>query len=646
MAYTVKYRKKFQNYDSVTYRVDILSEAGGGIIIPDRLSTDPGQLRTLAAGKDEYKIIIGSEFAWEFILNGRAGESDYDALFESEYGDHIVKFYNDDTSTLLWQGYLQSENSFKDIHHRNLHMSFSATDALKDLSEYKFTDDGDLITDHQTGLQIIKYCLANLDRDSQFQYDFVIKLGTKHTGEGANDCALKDVTHDCRRFFKNKDGKTEIDDCETVIEKVLRPYHCQLRQYQGKYYIQHRYEGDTDYYIYNWALTFQSKTGVSESINIDSYKYRRDSEASLISPVKEMGIKLLNRNMGEQLVADLDDFTGGGPWDLSGFTPDGPDPEEGGTVLHCYVKDENAGARTITLNTDFSLDKLTDGDYIKLKFQVYADISPAMIGNMPKFKITVTKPGSVTSTTWEYYTSPNWSLYESPNDEVFKIIADGDYNIKIDLIESDDAGADYEENVYIKDVSLTKIIALEDDTYSDITFDKYFNAKSDKGKKIDETIDFYFGDTPGTNDLAALIYSGSNTDEWNREGEADAASLQYLYALDYLSDKQDYRKYIVIDVYDPDDNITPVNFISFRGDIFSIASYEKFYRTSWCRLHLRQRITTGDVTISFIETPLTSIDGQSAVSNSLETGTPSSMDHNNLDGLNIGDYQHLTAYLI
>jgi len=132
-------------------------------------------------------------------------------------------------------------------------------------------------------------------------------------------------------------------------------------------------------------------------------------------------------------------------------------------------------------------------------------ITAAMIGNMPKFKITVTKPGSVTSTTWEYYTSPNWSLYESPNDEVFKIIADGDYNIKIDLIESDDAGADYEENVYIKDVSLTKIIALEDDTYSDITFDKYFNAKSDKGKKIDETIDFYFGDTPGTNDLAALI---------------------------------------------------------------------------------------------------------------------------------------------
>lgn len=643
MAYAVHYRKKFQNYDSVTYRIDILDESGDPVVTPDKLSVDPGQLRTLAAGKDEYKVIIGSEFAFDFILNRRTNESDYDALFESEYRDHIVKFYNDGTSDLLWQGYLQPENSVKDIHERNVHMSFSATDALKDLADYEFTDGDELITGHITGLQILKYCLTKLDIDSQFQYNFIVKLGTKHTGEGANDCALKDVTHDCRRFYKNENGKTTIDTCEEVIEKVLKPYHCQLMQYGGQYYIRHRYEGDTDYYIYNWALAFQSKPGVTEIVNIDSYKYNRGTEMSLISPTKQFGIRLLNRNMGDPLVADLDDFTGAGPWDLSGFTPDDPDPEDGGTVLHCYITDENSGSRTITLSNDFSLNKVTDGDYIKFRFQIYADIVLAGIGSLPKFQITVTKPGSVTRTTWETFIPGNWYLYESPNDDVFKIIADGDYNIEIDFIESDDAGADYEEDVYFKDVELIKITAIEDDTYTDISFDQYYKCESDKGKTIEEDIDLYFADTTGTNDLAALVYSGSNTDEWDREGQDDNASLQYLFALDYLSDRQDYRKYIMIDVKDPSDNITPINIISFGGNTYSIASYEKSYRTSWCRLHLRQRITAGDITLIFNEIALTSIDGESAVSSSYEISNPATTDHNNLSGLNVGNYQHLTA---
>jgi len=630
MAYAVKYRKRFQNYDSVTYRVDILNEAGGGIITPDKLSIDPGQLRTLGAGKDEYKIILGSEFAFDFILDGRVNESDYDALFESEYGEHIVKFYNHDTSTLLWQGYLQPENSFKDVHHRNLHMSFSATDALRDLSDYEFTDDGDLIIGHLTGLEIIKYCVANLDRDAQFQYDFVIKLGTKHTGEGVNDCALKDVTHDCRRFFKSKDGNTEIDDCATVIEKVLQPYHCQLQQYRGKYYIRHRYEGDTDYYTYNWALVFQNKTNANESVDIDSYNYRRDTESSLISPIKQMTIKLLNRNMGDALVADLNDFSGAGPWDFSGYgLRDGINPgvvaEDGNTLLHCYITDENAGNRIITLTNNISLNKVTNGDYIKLKFNNYADVEAHHASELPKMRITVNKPGGISETTWDsYFDYPNWGIYESSNDNVFKIIADGDYNIEIELIESDTAGADYEEEVYIKDVELVKISVVEEDTYSDISFDEFYRATSNKGKKIEETIEIYFGDTIGTGDLAALIYSGANTDEWDREGQNDNESLQYLYALDYLSDKQDYRKYIIIDVYDPNDNITPINFISFDGNTYTIASYEKSYRTSWCQLHLRQRITTGDATIVFSIMPLTSIDGESAVTYTVQQSTPSS----------------------
>ena len=102
MAWAVKYSKQFQRMGTTaTYRIDILSEAGGGVITPDKMGADPCQLKALGAERDENKVVIGSELTFEFVLLKRAGEANYDPLFESEYREHIVKYYNDDTSTLL-----------------------------------------------------------------------------------------------------------------------------------------------------------------------------------------------------------------------------------------------------------------------------------------------------------------------------------------------------------------------------------------------------------------------------------------------------------------------------------------------------------------------------------------------------------------
>ena len=616
MAFQIKYSKKFQRIGvTATYRVDILSEAGDGVITPYKMGADPFQLKSLGSEKDEDKVVIGSEIAFEFVLNKHIGESDYDAIFESEYRDHIVKFYNDDTSTLLWQGYLQPENMYKSVFESNLHIYFSASDALKDLSDYEFLSGGAIVTGRLSGLAILKLCLTNLDQDSQFQYNFLVKLGTKPDGMVNDDHnALLYVTHDCRRFSKVENGKTVIDNCLTVIEKVLTPYSCQLFQWGGKYYIKNRHEGDSHYYTYNWALVLQGNRAASaDVVNIDTLKFKRDAEQSLLAPVKKIGIRLLNRNLGEELVSDINDYSALGPWNFTGF-PDPGDVTDETDQLHILINNTNEGeARNITLSDDVALTKVTDNDYIKLKFDIRA--SDPGIYNTSSFIVEIIKPDG-TYTQWEQSISTVWQIYESPNNEVFRITQSGDYNINIKFFQSIGLIPPYQEDVWLRNFSLTKILSIDDNTYSDISFDIFYKAISDQGKKIKPDKDVFFGDTIGTNDLAALVYDGSNTDKWDRVTGGDDKPLLELYCLNYLTNRKAYSKYLMLTVKDAADSITPVNYITFGGDTYDIVSFDKSYRFSWVTLHLKQRLT-GDITLAFNEIIMNSIDGEKMTNDSL-----------------------------
>lgn len=624
MVWAVKYSKQFQQgkVTPVTYRVDILSEAGGAVVVPDRMSSDPLSVRTLAGSKTEYKPVVGSEIAFEFILLKGAGAASYDPLFESEYREHIVKLYNDDTSELIWQGYLQPENAHKSIFESNMHIYLSATDALKDLNDFDFLDSGNIIQTRLSGLAIIKLALSNLDTGSQFQYNFIVKLGTKHDGQGANATALADATYDCRRFYTTKAGKTTPDTCLTVIEKVLEPFDCVLRQYGGKYYIQHIYEGDTFNYTYNWALAFQSKAAATDIVNIDSYKFKRGGEISQLSPVKEMRLKLLNRSMGDELVANINSFADpGGGWDITDLTLGDFAVEDAGATMHMHLLETNEANRTIVLNATFGLTKQTEGDYIKLKFQVKfgGTTPPFEQPYLPSMIITVIKPSGEIST-WNEPIPPYWYQWESQMNNIFWVDTTGNYNIKIEFVESDMAGAVYDEEVYIKNFSLTKIISADGTTYTDVTFDKYYRALSSKGKIIFPEQDIFFGDSVGSNDLAALKIGGANTNTWNRAGVVDELPLLNIHCLNFLSGRQDYTEYIIIDVKDTRDSITPINSIQFLGKYYNIVSFDKSLRHSWTTLHLRQRLTT-DVAVIFIETPLTSVDGIDPVDTSYQPVT-------------------------
>jgi hypothetical protein len=614
MAFGVKYSKKFQRMGiTTTYRVDILSEAGGGVITPDKMGSDPFQLKTLGSERDEDKIVIGSEITFEFVLLKRAGEANYDALFQSEYRDHIVKFYNDDTSTLLWQGYLQPENMYKSMFESNLHIYLSATDALKDLVEYSFLNSGVIITGHLSGLQILKYCLANLDQDSQFQYNFIVKLGTKHTGEGANDNALVDVTHDTRRFVNVVDGLPEVDDCLKVIEKILKPYSCTLQQFGGKYYILSRHEVATNYYTYNWALVFQSKAASNDAINIDAYKFQREADISYLSPIKECQLKLLNKNTGAPLVADINDYTAAtGPWDYSNYTSGKDDS----LAYMKLIAENDAGAPGVsngyvTLASSVSIQKITDGDYLYLKFSYkHMSAGPANL-YWPQFKVTVVKDGVDYEGIPKFIMNGDLNVYESTASVFFKLLGNVgetyNYNIKIEIITNDTVN-DYE--VRLDDFEFSRIFVSEGEDLSNVSFDVYYRAQSTKGKIRLPVQDFYFGDAGSAGDHAGLIYAAALTYEWDREGVNDNALLLYLWAKNLLTSRQDYTEYIVCVIKDSSDNITPVNYIEWDGKKYHIVSYDKSFRSSWIALHLKEW-KTSDVTITWEMTALTSVNGES-----------------------------------
>jgi hypothetical protein len=606
-------------------------------------------LKTLAAEKDEDKIIIGSEITFEFVLNKRIGEADYDPLFESEYREHIVKFYNDDTSVLLWQGYLQPENMSKSMFESNLHIYLSATDGLKDLSDYDFTDAGNIITGRVSGLQIIKYCLAKLVNDTEFQYNIIVKLGTKHDGQGANDTALKDVTHDTRQFVRIRDGKTEFDNCQQVIEKVLKSYSCTIQQFAGKYYILSKHEAATSYYTYTWALAFVSKAASSDVVNIDTYTYRRDADISQLPSVKEIDMKLLNRNIGGSLVANINNFaTVSGIWDYSNYISSYDDTKTYMSLIADHLVGTPAGSNGyMTLVNDVSIQKQSEGDYLKLRFS-YRHMTPGISWDgWPQFNIKVLKDGVEYDTLNPIFINGGgYVLYESEVTAIFKltgaVLDTYDYNFQIEILTNDPVD-DYE--IRMVDFDLTRAIVVEGENVEDVVFDVFYKGNSTKGKKKIDAGDFYFGDSGTTTDFAALIYGGVVTDEWNREGEADADPLLYLWVKNYLISRQDYTDYIICNIKDSSDNITPINYIQRDGKLYHIVGYEKSFRTSWIALHLKEW-KTADVTVSWDRTNLTSIEGQSTSGTSPYVPAPSSIAHNSTTGKQGGDtdeYYHLDA---
>jgi len=444
-------------------------------------------------------------------------------------------------------------------------------------------EEGRLIDEKLSGIEIIRYALAPLG----LELDFRIKLNLKP--DTASGLVLDEVTHDTRAFFRERDGKVEIDSCLEVIEKVLTPYNCTLKQVGGMYWIENRREGETPVWHADWALTtITEEANAPAPISLDTYKFKRTSELSMLPPVSEITMRLLNRYMGDNLVDDLNNYWGAGPWDYTGFRPAPSDEQDQIrlTALHIYPDH-----RTITLKSDFTVEKVTDNDYLSLSFE-HKHENMTNMTDFPRLEISVVKPAGTITESTTYAITTDWELYKSPVSNVWKIEAlTGDYNIEIKIIATG-TGAYSVENL-LKNFTLIRIVSEDGETYSDVSFDRFYRARQD-GKLKKDTFDVFFGDTPTTGDVAALIYSGDNTTLWNRQGETDEKSLLNVFAIDYLESRADYLDYITLSINDDDNTIKRNNIVSLTREgvtkNYDILNFTKRYRSGFLDVHLRERL--------------------------------------------------------
>ena len=615
----LRFYKNFTNLGGTSYRVELHGPA-----VAEReiylMGPEPVQYNTLDTERGGHSVVRGSEVLFEFLIP-QSNLSHYDDLFQSDYKDWELRFLKG--TDILFRGYVQPESISRTIIKQNTNVSLSATDALKDLSEIDFSDDGIPYAGKMTIMEVIKEALDKLGFPAigGVYMDFLVKLNIHETDNANNILCFLNTFVDAYRFARIKSGRTEFDSCLEVMEEVLRPFHVTLRQSQGMYKIMAVDERNTYNYDIDWTtLTQNSRSEITDTVDITSYKVTPFPDLSYLPPIKYFEITHRNRNMGASLVAgDLSDWTAlGGVWNI-----DFPVTDRTTDTLKVTINELNDGVgKRITLDADFGVTKVTDGDYIKVRFShkfenaVNIDGYPNLVNDFPSFTISVNKPVEGWVLAAQNYFLPGWQNYESVNTASFKVNQTGDHNIKIEYIIYGTA-ATYSIDLLLKDVSITKVVTVDEGkVVDDITFDSFRRITSDADAKIRVETETLFGDSLQTGDLGAL-YTGAlgvdNTEVWTRLGRGDDMPILNLWGLRALNDRQRYTEYLQIDIRDYDHNLYPESVLQFTRDgttrYYTFGSYARHMRRGIIIARIVEKVYA-DVSPNYYSTPLTSIDGE------------------------------------
>lgn len=574
----LRFHKKFQqaSISPITYRVELYGPAGTSREIY-LMSPAPVVIRTMAVSRDEHKTVQGSELIFSFLIP-KANLSHYADLFESDYKDWKVKYYNDDTSQLLWEGWVQPESLDRTIIKQNTNISLTATDALKDLSEIDFNDDGLPYTGLASKMQIIKDALSPLGIDLPFK----IKLGTYETTEIATQLTLINSSVDRFRFTENSSGRTVYDSCLVVIEKVLQPYYCTLMQIDGEYRIIALNEADTHNYNVVWSTLAATRVAATDVLNVNTFKFTPYPEKSLLAPAKSWGITHRNRNLGLSVV----------PYDENDFTNWTSSPAH---LISAGFMRVNLTEATTTgqseINNAFNVARVSDSDYLKVFFThgFNGDLFDKISGDGIKivtFRVGVSVDGGAYQFAPNQAMSQSYNNYVTPVIDIFKITqVSADYRVKIEYFSS--GGTVYNAGIGIGNMAIRRATVFEEDGAEvfDVTFDSYRQLNITGQAKIQKEEEVFFGDSLQFGDIGAIyVNSGADNSElWNRYGKTDNKPVLELLGLIKMNDRQRYTEFIDIEWRDYNDQMRPDKILLFQSKYYTFNSYEKDYRNNIVR---------------------------------------------------------------
>jgi hypothetical protein len=649
MAYVKKFEySHYDFHDAIHYEIELLKDgAAAGSTSIQKGTGNPTRYLTSRSGRTDNAMVIGSEFKFSFVID-REDLSDYDELFESEYKDWRLDAYRD--STLFWRGYVQPDALKRSLVGNRFIIDVSATDALKDLSNEEFRDDGNLVIGKKHLMYILKTALAPLG----IELPFKIQLGTYETtyGSSTSNCLYTTFIY-AERFISMESGRTRVKSCLEVLEEAFKDFNVELQQVDGYYYLKAKHEAASYYYQYTWALGAQGRIAADVILGTSDWKVEGDPDLSLVNPLRKVNITHRNRNLGGDVVADLDVWESGSPWSITPWYDEYT--EDGGTTL--VIPDDDtlyylAKRDVFELTDDVELTKVTDTDYIRISMSVkIRNLDTDYLSNIEytivRIYIDHVTEGSEYLAAYGYLEENRWIQIETNNTSANHITDTGDFNVRVEMeaIVKGGGSLNYSCEVLFRDVHISKItIADEGEIVEDVSYDEFTEVVSAlEGREVLE-IETLFGDTYQSEDLGAYYVDtagAENSTYWCRYGKSEAIPLVEIYGLALLTDRQRFKEFISgLNYKDVDDELRPNSVVAInRGDgagtrYYRVLAYEKSFITNMVKVRLEEMLFDN---ISYTSTRiiLSSVDGQSSGGSTYTVsggGSFSLLDHNNILG--------------
>lgn len=598
MAHALKYYSQFRTIGNLTLcRVELhLKDYAGASSSISAVSTDPVEINAAGAKKNDFKIIQGTEFLFNFYSTV-ADAGKYEELFESEYKDWKVYYYVN--SVLKFVGYVKPENFQRVFLDNKYFITLSATDALADLKNIPYP-----ATSGTVGiLEVIKTALDLID----IPLDFLIQLNTYESAlSTTTECAVKVTTIPIERFIEEKDGYFFNTNCHEVIEAMLADFDVTFRQSNGFYKITNTNEVDSYVYRFTYSTLVQvSRTANDLVLNIDDFNYTNRGTLNKIEPVKFANVTYQNRNLGGNILPNSWTNTG---WNFFNATKEGVN-----MVINATVGSDGYKYGT---SATFYIEKKSDEDYLLVRFnRKIVGLLPST-GHEPHLVVEY-KTGIIT--TW----TPITGLLLLDETKRY-------YEVQIPV---DATSSNYQIRFAIFVVAGTTALTVQiTDMYGypvypdeDITFDKLFiaeNSGTTAIKKIEETV--YFGDGLQSNDIGNFKYGTTPlTSQWSRYGKTDNLPIVSLHALTILNNNAKYRNYLSIDIYDPGFAISEDGILELDSRYYTFIGFTRKYMSGVLTAELIEKLVDDITYPSITIHNLTSVDGKSSGSSD-GTSTPPS----------------------
>jgi hypothetical protein len=640
----ILYYARFAGRDGVkTYQVEIRKEGYAGTA---------SEIIELAPSPLSYKhidvedsFIQGSEMVFRFMCR-RADYATYDLLSQGSDFEYMFQVYDlADTFRPLWTGFVIPAETSRAFFSNIVVYTFTATDYLSRLKDYLFSDlSGNIPVGRMRAIDAITLALYKIPGGGKF---ISCQTGIQETHMTGVGPGMSKSWIYPRIFTKKKNQIVTAENCYNIITEILKVYNLRLcspfinindfnsTSPTERFFILSNDEVSSPIWSGSDSdddgdVVFDKTRANNCLINIDDYKFNRDSELSRELVVKAVDLLQHNYDFGapfsEENISDLANTEN---W--IGYNIQSVSTLNGITTF--VVLNNMPDANFVSLDT-FVLISPNSNSFIRVSFTIKSVYYNTYNTTQCTPFVRITDMTTNTSKVDHLKVLYIWNtiVYVSPITSVFEITDGHSYKVAIGI----DNPSGFSHKIEISNIVFSTIYANNGSEIYNVIFDDLFTATSVDSATSDLTIETKIGDSQKENNKSAITFSNNDdafTNSWYRYGKIETKSIQELALQAYFNSKGGQT--LKITVYDENDTISLKNMVQFDGVTYKILDLERDIIKGVVSLRLR-KLNTSDVALTIVKTDVSSESSTSGSSSSTSSGgTPSviTMKHNNLSGL-------------